>query len=302
MKFARFLILLAIWALPASGAEFVLQLPLGAKATYSKIETTLPAQIPIGIYQDGEIPHQTAPSNIRRSVWEMGGEQPLDAVHRSILGQLDRADYEILVSCVASECGGFDFRFGLDVVPAPAMRVDLREYRFVSARQSVIDNPSFVSFLVSRSPVAVYVQMTEYKSEQITELAKSETAALVSGSDANTGLGTLVLEGLEFEAGSTALGSDPNGVVAELADRLKKDTGLKVLLVGHSDMTGSLEGNLKISKARAESVRQELIQTFGISETRVSAHGVGFLSPRASNETEAGQQKNRRVEAVFSRE
>ena len=89
--------------------------------------------------------------------------------------------------------------------------------------------------------------------------------------------------------------------MAALAKKLKTEKNLRVFLVGHSDMSGSLEGNTKISQRRAESVRSALIHDHGIAPGRLEAHGVGFLSHRATNETEAGAQKNRRVEVVFSR-
>ena len=110
-----------------------------------------------------------------------------------------------------------------------------------------------------------------------------------------------VLEGLTFEPGSVVIGADPNDALAALARKLKTEKNLRVLLVGHSDMSGSLEGNTTISQSRAETVRSVLINDHGIAPGRLEAHGVGYLSPRATNETKEGAQKNRRVEAVFSK-
>ena len=290
-----------------SATEFVLQLPLGAKATYSKVETTLPALVPVGRYTADGVPKVEAPKNIRRTVWAMGGEQTVGEVQAGILTQLERAGYEPLMYCVSQDCGGFDFRFGIDVVDEPMMRVDLRDFRFISAKQTVTENPAYVTFLLSRSPVSVYVQMTEYspaeQDETEVEIAVPEEESLENKPVATTEAGeiSVVLEGLVFETGSTKIGADPNGSLQMLADKMEADPELNVLLVGHSDMSGSLQRNVTISQRRAESVRQALIREYGIAATRLSAHGVGFLSPRADNNTEAGKQKNRRVEAVFSR-
>ncbi|GGA18601.1 OmpA family protein [Neptunicoccus cionae] len=303
------LICTLLCGLPLSGnaAEFVLQLPLGAKATYSQVETTLPALVPTGPFKDGKIPKVEAPKNIQRTVWVMGGESTVSQVQAGILGQLETAGYEPLLFCVAKECGGFDFRFGIDVVDEPMMRVNLRNYRFISAKQTVSENPAYVTFLLSRSPVAVYVQMTEYspgaRSIEGGEPALKPPETLVEPAEVAGQIGpvSLVLEGLEFETGSAELGNDPTGSLSKLADLLKQDPDVKVLLVGHSDMSGSVEANIAISTKRADSVRRALIRDHGIDAGRLSAHGVGFLSPRADNATEAGRQKNRRVEAVFSR-
>lgn len=314
MKAAAFLFCALTCTLPQQGsaAEFVLQLPLGAKATYSKVENTLPALVPVGPFESGVVPKVEAPKNIRRTVWVMGGESTVAQVQAGILTQLERAGYDALMFCVAKECGGFDFRFNIDVVDEPMMRVDLRNYRFISAKQTVSENPAYVTFLLSRSPVSVYVQMTEYSPEILgLDAAEVGTAdpliepdptatgqALATGSVNDV---SMVLEGLEFDIGSTQLGSDPQKSLAALAEKLIADPELKVLLVGHSDMSGSLQGNITISTQRADAVRSALIRDHDIDPARLSAHGVGFLSPRADNATEDGRQKNRRVEAVFSR-
>lgn len=309
MKAAAFLFCALTCTLPQTGgaAEFVLQLPLGAKATYSKVENTLPALVPVGPFESGVVPKVEAPKNIRRTVWVMGGESTVAQVQAGILTQLERAGYDALMFCVAKECGGFDFRFNIDVVDEPMMRVDLRNYRFISAKQTVSENPAYVTFLLSRSPVSVYVQMTEYSPDDLgldaVELGKTNPDVLAeqTGDAVFSGDASMVLEALEFDIGSSELGSDPSGALAALAKKLEQEPEMKVLLVGHSDMSGSLSGNIAISTQRAESVRRALIRDHDIDPERLSAHGVGFLSPRADNATEDGRQKNRRVEAVFSR-
>ena len=71
-------------------------------------------------------------------------------------------------------------------------------------------------------------------------------------------------------------------------------------LVGHTDASGGLDVNIAVSRQRAQSVRQRLIDRYDIPARQVDAQGVGYLSPRASNLTEAGRQKNRRVEVMMT--
>ncbi len=286
-------------------AEFVLQLPLGAKATYSADEDTLPAFVPISTFDSNGVQTESAPNNIRRTVWSFGGEQTLAEVENNILDQLQGSGYDILLFCQSESCGGFDFRFAIDVVDEPDMRVDLRDFRFVSARQSVTEQPAYVTFLLSKSPSSVYVQMTEFSptalSVQIDQsTAPEENSNSSPQTNKTTNFEPYVLEGLEFETGNAQIGADPNGSIAALAERLKQNDTLRVILVGHSDMSGSLDGNIALSEKRAGSVLDVLASDFGIKRSRLSARGVGFLSPRASNETDNGRQKNRRIEAVFS--
>ena len=287
MKLCIALFGIALTASSLSAADFVMRLPTGAKATYSKIETTIPAIVPVGPFINGSFPTEITPKKIRRSVWSMGKEQTITKIGEDISVQLERSGYKEILSCVSKECGGYDFRFAIDVVDEPMMRVNLRDFRFITAKQTVNINPAYVTFLLSNSPVSAYVQVTEYHPTDVSLKVIGEAST--------------VLEGLTFEAGSTSLGTDPKGALAALAKKLKTEKNLRVFLVGHSDMSGSLEGNTKISQRRAESVRSALIHDHGIAPGRLEAHGVGFLSPRATNETEVGAQKNRRVEVVFSR-
>ena len=283
-------------------AEFVLQLPLGAKETYSRKETEMSPFVAVKSYGPEGLITAKAPEDIRRSVWAFGGEQTLAEVQKNILDQLESSDYEVLLFCQTESCGGFDFRFAIDVVAEPKMRVDLRDFRFVSARQKGSVAQAYVTFLLSKSPTSVYVQMTEYAPE-FTTAFKVDTMENLAVTPPLPKQGSLsfVLEGLEFETGSAKLGNDRNGSIAKLAEQLIQNKTLKVFLVGHSDMSGSLEGNIALSKKRAMTVLDLLVDEHGIQRKRLSAHGIGFLSPRATNETEAGRAKNRRVEAVFSK-
>ena len=57
--------------------------------------------------------------------------------------------------------------------------------------------------------------------------------------------------------------------------------------------------NQKLSQRRAESVKNYLVQNFGIDPARLSAKGYGMTRPIADNKTAEGRQKNRRIEANF---
>jgi OmpA-OmpF porin, OOP family len=73
---------------------------------------------------------------------------------------------------------------------------------------------------------------------------------------------------------------------------------LKVYVVGHTDMTVDLATNVKLSQARAESVVNALVSQHGIAGARLIAYGDGPYAPVATNKTEEGRAKNRRVELV----
>ena len=68
--------------------------------------------------------------------------------------------------------------------------------------------------------------------------------------------------------------------------------------MGHSDSSGSIEGNITVSKQRAEAVRQLLVKDYGIAASRLGAEGIGPLAPRAPHGPEESVSLNRRVEAL----
>ena len=104
--------------------------------------------------------------------------------------------------------------------------------------------------------------------------------------------------GIYFDTGKSVIKPESEAALAEIAKLLKGDAGLKVNVVGHTDSVGSIDSNMKLSQDRANAVVQALVGKYAIVATRLKAYGVGPLSPIASNETEEGRAKNRRVELV----
>jgi outer membrane protein OmpA-like peptidoglycan-associated protein len=110
--------------------------------------------------------------------------------------------------------------------------------------------------------------------------------------------GHVEVPGIFFDTGKSVLKPESDAAVAEIAKLLKADPGLKVFVVGHTDNVASLDLNMKLSQARSEAVVQALIAKHGIAGERLIGRGVGPLAPVASNDTEDGRAKNRRVELV----
>lgn len=102
------------------------------------------------------------------------------------------------------------------------------------------------------------------------------------------------IKDLQFETGKATLRSTSFASLDRVADLLvSKNFSLK--LAGHTDNVGSDNSNLKLSKDRAESVKAYLVSK-GANPSRIEATGYGETQPITSNKTDAGRQKNRRVE------
>jgi len=87
--------------------------------------------------------------------------------------------------------------------------------------------------------------------------------------------------------------------VDEFAQFLLKNRGSRVNIIGHTDNVGTESNNLSLSKRRADSVKRALIDK-GVSPARLSSQGMGESMPVASNDTNEGRARNRRIEAEIS--
>jgi outer membrane protein OmpA-like peptidoglycan-associated protein len=226
--------------------------------------------------------------------------------------QVLAAGYDLLLECDAQACGGFDFRFNTDVMPEPDMHVDLGDFRFLSARSGA----SAVSILVSRSAGAAYVQITRVSEAPLsvqpatiaidldeTPVPRGVDPATPAASEIAAALdevGLAVLDDLVFASGAATLSEGDYPSLASVAAWLQANPDGTIALVGHTDASGSLAANVALSERRAEAVADVLVQSFGTDPARVDAKGVGFLAPRATNQTEDGRQKNRRVEVIVT--
>lgn len=129
-------------------------------------------------------------------------------------------------------------------------------------------------------------------------MAQEIVASADAFADSLRTTGHIAVEGIYFETGKSELKPESAAAIAEVAKLLKGDTGLKLYVVGHTDNAGALDGNMKLSQSRAQSVVLALSKSHGIEAARIKAYGDGPYAPVASNDAEEGRAKNRRVELV----
>ena len=101
-----------------------------------------------------------------------------------------------------------------------------------------------------------------------------------------------------FDVGRSAIKPEMRPVLDQFAQGL--DPNMRVVVVGHTDSTGSDAVNNPLSVDRAQSVR-DYLATRGVSPARVTTEGRGSHEPVADNGSESGRAKNRRVE-IFLRD
>lgn len=102
---------------------------------------------------------------------------------------------------------------------------------------------------------------------------------------------------INFDMDKASLKPEGKEAVNEITKVLQTDKNLKIAINGYTDNSGSVDHNQKLSEARAEAVKSEIINA-GINPDRLTVRGFGQESPIGDNSTEEGKAQNRRVELV----
>jgi outer membrane protein OmpA-like peptidoglycan-associated protein len=104
------------------------------------------------------------------------------------------------------------------------------------------------------------------------------------------------LFGLQFAPGSSKLGRGQDALLAKVVEAIALYRERDLVVEGHTDAAGSADANLELSRARARSVRDYFIESGRVLPARVSSEGYGETLPVASNDTEEGRARNRRID------
>ena len=280
----------------------------GATLTHFLLRNFDAYDLPVGAFSRDEKPVEKLEGAVRELVYSLEAEtSTLEAV-RNYQRSFSDLGYDTVYDCAGDDCGGFDFRFGVYVVEPPAMRFDLADFRYLAVSDP--EEGRHASVLASRQGGKLFVQVISVEGEAVPEAmvaagaapqprAKPTSARLFALARLLTEVGHAPLEGIEYEAGSAKLVGASDDALKQAATLLRGRPDLRFLVVGHTDNQGDLELNMKLSRARAEAVAARLAQEDGVEAAQLIPHGIGFLSPRASNASADGRAQNRRVELVL---
>ena len=249
-------------------------LPLG-KLTRGKFEKTqlLEGKVTRILYQ--------APAG--RSVLEVFGNYE---------GALKQAGFETLYTCTKEQCG-----FGPVTLYGGKME-----------NWSQTFQPRYLSAKLARPRGDVYVSLFagatnwQWETLYIVEMKAMEAglvtvdAAALAGDISRTGHAAVY--GIYFDTGKADVKPESDAALAQITKLLENDPQLKLHVVGHTDAVGALPSNMDLSKRRADAVVKVLTTKYKIGAARLDSNGVGPLAPVASNDSEDGRAKNRRVELV----
>ena len=232
------------------------------------------------------------------------------------------AGFEPVYECAGDACGGSDiFAYSLPRALLPAgwagkvgdnsaaacasgtlsdLRYTVLDNKATGATLAVLTwNPNIMSAYCDekafqkRTTIAVVSVAPKAREQRMETLSASEIG---KGLDAN---GRVAIYGILFDTNKADIQPASKPSLDQIGALLKQQTSLRLHVVGHTDNVGNLPANLDLSRRRANAVAAVLTRDYGIAKDRLTANGVASLAPVASNSTDAGRAKNRRVELVL---
>ena len=241
---------------------------------------------------------QPLEGKITRIVYVAPAERTVLEVFRNYQAALKKGGFETLFTCGPQGCGS-------TIANAYANSGDNADYwgpehgiHYISAKLARQEGDVYVSLLVdnlgpdSRTDAELYViEVKPMESDLITVNA----ASLASDIDRT---GHASVYGIYFDTGKADIKPESDATLKEIAKLLQGDPKLKLYVVGHTDNQGALDLNMDLSRRRAEAAMAALTAKYAVPAGRLRAYGSGPYAPVASNDSEEGRAKNRRVELV----
>lgn len=169
--------------------------------------------------------------------------------------------------------------------------------RYLLARLDRPDGAVYAALYVGQSQdgnVAIVrvVETKEMETGKITFVNASQMERAIADA------GKIALYGILFDFDKDTLKPESKPTLDEIAKLLGAKPGLSLKIVGHTDNQGAADYNMDLSRRRAANVAAALIRDYGVDGGRLSSEGAGLTQPIASNDTEEGRTKNRRVELI----
>jgi outer membrane protein OmpA-like peptidoglycan-associated protein len=281
-------------------------LPQGAEITASQSQDMASYTLPKGPFHNGIGLTASYDLPLTRTAYRL----PLTAqittqtLMENLKSQAMNFGFDILFECHSAQCGGFDFRFVLDLLPEPEMHVDLGDYRYLQAQKPTDHGNQMLAIMVSASAKYGFVHLAQLGhgiTAAPTMIAASKSPEPISQQTHMVFVANqpTVLAGIVFATGKFELQNPQPAALVELANWMLANPSAKVTLIGHTDAAGNANRNMVLSFNRAAALRDILVARYAIDPSRLAVIGRGGDQPIASNTTAEGRAQNRRVEVLI---
>lgn len=206
---------------------------------------------------------------------------------------LRKAGFQTLYSCREAACGGGKPK---GYMGSGGWWDESYLRRYLAAKLARPEGDVYVALTVEAQAAGMtgshYLAIVEVKPMQTGMVAVD--AAYLKDEIGRTG--HVAVYGILFDTGKWEVKPESEPALQEVKKLLAADPKLKLYVVGHTDNVGALESNLDLSRKRAAAVVDVLVKKHGVAAARLAPAGVGPVAPVASNRSEEGRAKNRRVE------
>ncbi|MGO4381641.1 OmpA family protein [Pseudoduganella sp. RAF53_2] len=245
-----------------------------------------------------------------RFYWGPKGRSPLE-VHRNFQQALTAAGFQTLFVCETEQCEKQKVQNLVQELPREVNwksfnpmvanifnSANQPQFHYISASKQMPAGPMYVQVAVvgggEEGRVRQFIQIIE-PTRMDTGKVTVDTRAIQDGLQRD---GKIALYGVTFDTNKAVIREQSTEQLEQMAQALKAKPQQKVFIVGHTDDQGEFEANMSLSQKRAQAVAEALSSKYGIAASRLTARGVANLAPVASNASEEGRAKNRRVELV----
>lgn len=251
-------------------------------------------QLATGISSGNQVQGRALEGKVTRFVYQNPASRSTLEIFRNYETALRAAGLQPIFTCALDTCGPAYARSAWGRFNNLFVAAD-GDPRYLAGSITTATGTAYVAVMVGRTRSQLdIVEITGMETGMVSANADSLARDLERDGRATVG-------GIFFDTDSATLKPESKPALDELARLMKERADLRLLVVGHTDISGDLARNQALSEARARAVMQALVSEHGIEAARLAAFGVGPLAPAATNATAEGRSLNRRVEVVARR-
>lgn len=179
-----------------------------------------------------------------------------------------------------------------------SLAVNKQRFRVWINEQKLVDVPRLLPANIEMKGIKLQLRGTDINTENV---FISNIKAAEGGVDLRRKLiseGRISTNGILFDSGSANIQPQSMGIIRQIYQVLQQEGSIKLTIVGHTDGDGDNAINQKLSKKRADAVKNALVSVYNISADRLQTNGKGESEPVGDNNTTDGKAQNRRVEFI----
>jgi len=251
--------------------------------------------------KDHKISPYEIDGKITRIQYSVGKEHSVFEIYKSYENSLKKTGFEILTTLDNRNCGVnlqerlYNDEFhGLNKLPRAAANPGDDKFAYLAAKKKINNKDIYIVVYTADERGDLLITFDAIEVQGMEE----DLVTVKNLDESITANGHIAIYDIHFDTGKSKIKPGSSVALKNIAEYLNAHTSQKFLIVGHSDNVGNFDANIKLSKERAKAVMNELITKYNVKPEQLKSYGDGSTAPVASNSTNDGKAKNRRVEIV----